>query len=457
MTILASLSSIPYDIIAVIAHSMVGSGSQRSLLHLALTSRKMHNLVVPEFLFACNSFLDMSIDTLMTFFQRVNAPGSTAGSAVRNFDYTSCHRLPPFHSMEFDRAMRKLQSLQSIKLWSLEVPRVPKEVLSSYRHLRSIRLMSCMPACLETFPDIWQLHVLSIQYGGGYAVTPDSALGKILIRSRPSLKELTLGHMQWCFEAPPADPAVPRFVWPNVHTLDFSTVRFQHLDFARTFPSTRNLISPEIRHGSDYRMIPCDASFFRQLESLEGYADMIHVALATGSKFRRIVQHHSCRDPDAVLDLGQLPSSLHSLHLVQTGTCLDHFAHLAGATPHLQVLSITFNVGYDHQAIPMLEKLLVPLAHLPLKHLSFNVGHGARSSGPAAKSEFLQSCQEFTQSALTFIPTLEALSVSCPNWNICWKRVGGCRDPHEDASRFKQVSWSVGCALKDRHDWDYQL
>jgi len=375
-----------------------------------------------------------------------------AGDAVRHFEYNSCHPLSPSQSMELDHAMEKFHNVQSIEFWSLELPRVPKEVLSSYHCLRSVRLTSCTPASLETLPDIWQLHVLSIRYGGGYAITPNSALGKILIRSRTSLKELSLGHMQWRLEMPFSTSAVPEFVWPNVHTLDFSSLRFESLDFARTFPSTRVFISPEIRLGSDYRVIPCDASFLTRLESLEGYGDMIQAALAAGAKLRRIVQRCSRKDSGTTLGLEHLPSSLRSLHVVQTGAHLDNFVHLPEASPHLQFLCVTFDVGYDHQAIPMLEKLLAPLSHLPLKHLSFNVVHGARPTGPAAKCDLLRSSEAFLQAASTLIPTLEVLTVGWPNWNFCWKRVVG-HNANGVASWFDQASWDDGCALKKLHDW----
>jgi len=253
---------------------------------------------------------------------------------------------------------------------------------------------------------------------------------------------------------PSSASIAPEFIWPNVHTLDFSSVTFQSLDFARTFPSTRFFISPEIRLGSDNKTIPCDASFLAQLESSEGDGDMIQAALAAGAKLRRIVQCSSRKDPSMTLDLERLPSSLRSLHVVQTDAHLDSFAHLPGASPHLQFLCVTFNVGYDHEAIPMLEKLLAPLSHLPLKHLSFNVGHGARPTGPAAKSKLLWASEGFLQAASTLIPTLEVLTVGWPNWNFCWKRVID-RNANGTASWFDQVSWDDGCAFRKLHDLQY--
>ncbi|KDQ09085.1 hypothetical protein BOTBODRAFT_535331 [Botryobasidium botryosum FD-172 SS1] len=450
----ASLSSLPYDVFSVIARDMVTSGSQKSLLQLALASRMMCGLVIPEFLFARNSFQDVGPATFTSFCQRINARGSMAGNAVRHFEYTSCHPLSHSQSAELDDAMKKFRNVQSLKFWSMDLPRISKEVLSSYHCLRSIHLTSCMPASLATLPDFWELHVLSIQYGGGYTITPDSALGKVLIRSQKSLKELTLGHMRWQLGSPQAVSTEMDFMWPNVHTLNFSSLKFDHLDFARTFPSTRVFTSPHVRSGSDGQILPRE--FLARLESSEGSGDVIRAALDAGAKLRRIVQcGGSFKAPGTPLDFEKLPSSLRSLHVVQTDAHLDRFTHLSSVSPHLQFLCVTFNVNYDHEAIPMLEKLLAPLSHLPLKHLSLNVNHDARPTGPVLRPRLLQSSNAFLESASTLIPTLEALTVGWPSWNFCWKRVVDRDADGVVSCRFDQTSWADGCTFKKLHDLQY--
>ncbi|KDQ12259.1 hypothetical protein BOTBODRAFT_419179 [Botryobasidium botryosum FD-172 SS1] len=219
-------TQLDFDTLSAIC-SMLGT---RSLLSLAITTRSVHDIIVPRFLYARVRIGSESSARL--FYRRLLLGGPTVECIVRHFEF-STDKLPSLEVADMlVEMLERMNQLRSVKLtlyWDL-LPRTPRiyKALVSQAGLRDLTLeypSDCtFPSPdLPSFGDLRDInslcsfHIISDANANDVVISAESDFGVILLNSQDTL-ELTLPHcIQWDFR--PSVPAVSIDegpIWPHV-------------------------------------------------------------------------------------------------------------------------------------------------------------------------------------------------------------------------------------------------
>lgn len=346
------LQHVPYDVLRSILSTI---DSRHLLLSLALTSHFMHDVIIPEFLYARIVFLwGGDVKKISKFCRFIYRKGPNTHRSVRHLDLGCADKrnsvgITGKVAFMLSDVIARLTELRSIVFndWYLNFETcVFSKALSSLPHLSAIEIAIYNPVCLVQLRDIRPLRSISISSELGtlrkdglpYAVTRYSAVWSMLHNSRATLERLRLGDVIWAVDIPPQIGAPDEDVWPEVHTLVLKTLEVDSnctFSLSSSFPSTRRFTFPET--NSDWAATQPD--FLARLESVAGDWAQIQATISAGAKLHRIEALH-CRLPAGLTPPGRIFPELRSLHLSLRYDSSVFIGQLARVTPNLTFLHI---------------------------------------------------------------------------------------------------------------------
>ncbi|KDQ15879.1 hypothetical protein BOTBODRAFT_54361 [Botryobasidium botryosum FD-172 SS1] len=440
-----------YDVLSTIARelsSLVANGhgrlGQRSLLYLSMTCRSIHGMIAPKFLLAR---VYLTTTKALETFCSVVVQHPAAGNAVRDLyiDFGSDPSLPPlvFSPLllgKFADALEKMREIRSLKADAYRLlhkyePRISKGLIPHIAHrLRTLCLDDCSRVSLEPLRGLGQMRVLAIAMAGkAYSLTPESAVGTLVLGSQSTLEELWLRNMTWCLDRPSKEtPRAPggrsSCIWARVHTLQLDGMQFDdNFNFSRAFPSVRCCgLSLE---SNFWRVHPCNRPFLAKLEAIDGDWPEVHAAHDAGAKLRRAALMDAPSPPLPGFDFRTyFTDSLRSLAMnIDQPLSFDCLDQLHAVTPNLTYLAVVLEAGSELDSLPaQMEIISASVFRLPLTFIMIRWMPGIIA--PMVVSTLGQkahSCSAaLLESAQKQCPTLKAVIIQEKSWQKVFDKEG---------------------------------
>ncbi|KDQ14324.1 hypothetical protein BOTBODRAFT_55485 [Botryobasidium botryosum FD-172 SS1] len=392
--------------------------TRHSLLNLALTCKAFNTIIIPKFLYARLEFENVfssagaEIESAVTFFDAIRRRESF-GHAVRHVQIPCSENL----DLHWSDTLPKMRNLRSIEIDRSDTPPALLKTISTLSRLHTLSLSPCAGESIEPLRGI-RLRKLNANFTGRYNLTPDSALGEILLSSRDTLNELALSGISWRFVGPSIPMGVLRDngdpIWPHVTWLimlrlsDDSPVNLTY-----HFPSV-------IRFETRGTVTTMDQSynqpFFAGLRSLEGEIGYLKLIERLGAHTKLQHAHIDTAKIFANTQLNSLPlpSTLRSLTLnlnAHSEFQRGRLGRLAAICP--KVIFFSLNCGISHGGMcvdSLLAAILTHLSGLPLQCLCLQLGDSYDAhSTPGDRQEDMDM---FARLARRNFPTLRFTCVT---------------------------------------------
>lgn len=344
---MSRLARLNYD---TLFHILSHLNTRRSLLYLALTCRKMRDVVIPEFLYAHVEFgLGEGIEQLellriSSFCKAVTSAQTTAGDAVRHIIL----KLDPQLFSTWRNAVGCMRNLDSLNVAPnyVDVLTIPI-LLDQKPKLRHLTISGCYLDTPYSLPgDLGGLRSIAIHDTNipQIKLTRDSSLGNVLLNSRQTLQELRLPSIEWGLDTPAgvSDDTLGDLIWPHVHSLDLYLVRVSGgsaFTLSHSFPSTLHFTNRCWYHD------PIKTPFGSRLRSLRGYLRDLQCISAAGSRLSRANLSQTLLFPHNIKYLQYLSSNLRSLSVrAHDQYTPDFLEELVVTTPLLSYLEVWIDI-----------------------------------------------------------------------------------------------------------------
>ncbi|KDQ19665.1 hypothetical protein BOTBODRAFT_62959 [Botryobasidium botryosum FD-172 SS1] len=410
MVLLAQLND---DVLSAICSYLM---ARRSLLNLALTCRALCSAIIPTFLYArleleTPYINDSAAVRLRSFFDAICQRESIA-RAVRHLEIPGSQN----SCLYWGNILPRTRNLCSLKIQFHSPPWTLLKGIHMIPHLHTLSVDDCNNELIELLRDA-QFRNLDLQFIlHEYPLTPDSALGEILLRSRDTLSELKLSGITWCFGVPSASSAASHNdrdpVWPCVTVLRLweVTKNIHPLHLSYHFPST---ICFDTRNGLVSLDHPQNRRFFAGLRSLNGRVMDFELALGFGAMLRHAHARTQEFDNKTEAEFDNLPlqNTLHSLTLCIEPKFFSPFlVRLAVTCPKLSFLCLRVDVMHASGFGIVLNAILDHLSDLPLECLRLMWKYVPIFSDANAAHTYDSSVTMFASRAPVILPSLRLIS-----------------------------------------------
>ncbi|KDQ09459.1 hypothetical protein BOTBODRAFT_37037 [Botryobasidium botryosum FD-172 SS1] len=429
--------------------------TRRSLLRLALTCRAFHTIIIPTFLYARLEFgtlciYSTAVKRLESFFHALRRHRSV-GRAVRHLEIPSTEGLDRLWA----DSLPLMHHVRSLGIGWDPSP-VLLKVVPTMSHLHTLSLgNACRPELIELLRGI-RLQDLEISFQRECHLTPDSALGEILLRSRDTLKELKLCGIAWRFRPSSAQSATSYDdgdpIWPHVIGLRLWNVsKDSHpINLTYHFPSV--LCFDISLNGQVELDQPYNCPFYAGLRSLEGSTEDLKLADDSGAKLQRahIIVQRVVTDSDFY----KLPlrSTLQSLTLIVDFEFPLHcFGRLAAMCPKVRFLALHIE---DEPCVgPPFESILNNLADLPLECLYIHWDYVGEFSQRVHSSRHGKDVATFARLAPMLLSSLRFISFTSLGWVTQMRRLVDVRGV---ADEFTKVPEEDGADSLQYYEWRWR-
>ncbi|KDQ19667.1 hypothetical protein BOTBODRAFT_28232 [Botryobasidium botryosum FD-172 SS1] len=420
--------------------------TRRSLLNLALTCRAFCTLIIPAFLYARleseNPYIGTSAaERLGPFFDAIRQHESVA-RAIRHLEIPSCANV--------GRLLRDdlpiMRNIRALHIYTLP-PRTLLTRISMMTHLQSLTIKFDSGELLELLRGR-RFRRLELFMRCGYNLTPDSALGEILLCSRVTLHELKLFGITWCFRTPSISRDGKDPIWPHVTRLGLWCVGSggHPLNLTYHFPSVvcfDTFVKLEILDQSYNR------SFFSGIRSLKGNSADLKLVASHGAKLRRVhIDVENGINTESVHD-SLLHSTLQSLTLlVGRKFPFRCFEQLSVLCPKVEFLSL--HVESSSSLSPLLNSILHHLSALPLGCLYIGCGYVGESDAHLASNDHDREVTMLASLAPKILPSLRFISLTSFRSQTHMRRLISARGV---ADEFTKISSEDGFDSLHYYEW----